>query len=301
MTVVYINVDDPAYKNAPSSSSSASNTAAAEQAKRDAYEYLTRLFTAYGLGSLAPKILDYVQQGYGADTISLMLQDTAEFKQRFKANQVRLSKGLPVLSPAEYISLETTYRRILESNGMPAGFYDSQDDFAGWIGNDVSPDEINTRVGFAAGAVHNSDDNYIRALRDYGLGQGDLVAAMLDRQRALPLLQKTVTEAQIGAEALRQGMRLSEPRAGYFADLGVTQEQARTAYQFAGENLGTLQQLGNISSEGYTQEDLENELLGGSGLASQKRKRLQTQEQGRFAGSGAVGQKSLGTPSRGSF
>lgn len=259
------------------------------------------MFNSYGLGSLAPKILEYVQQGYGADTISLMLQETPEYKQRFKANDMRKSNNLPVLSPAEYISLEASYRQILESNGLPKGFYDSQDDFANWIGGDVSPNEIQSRATLAAQAVNNSDTAYISSLRDYGLGQGDLVAAMLDRQRALPLLERTIREAQIGAEARRQGLQLSQERAGYFESLGITQDSARQAYGFAGQYLPTLKQLGNISGESYGQEDLENELLGNSGLASAQRKRLQTQEQGRFAGSGAVGKSSFGEPSRGEF
>lgn len=230
-----------------------------------------------------------------------MLQETPEYKQRFKANQTRTANGLPVLSPAEYIALEASYRQILESNGLPKGFYDSQDDFANWIGGDVSASEIQTRAQLAAQAVNNSDSDYLQSLRDYGLGQGDLVAAMLDRQRALPLLERTVREAQIGAEARRQGMLLTQDRAGYFESLGVTQDQARQAYGFAGQYLGDLEQLGSISGEGYTQADLENELLGNSGLASQKRKRLQTQETSRFSESGAVGQNTFAGPSRGEF
>ncbi len=303
-STVYIDLDKNPYPGAVAkkkTTTTTSSTAASDQAKRDAYEYLSRTFNLYGLGSLAPKILEYVQQGYGADTISLMLQETPEYKQRFKANQTRITQGLPVLSPAEYIALESSYRQILESNGLPKGFYDSQDDFANWIGGDVSPQEIQTRAQLAANAVNNSDTAYLQSLRDYGLGSGDLVAAMLDRQRALPLLERTVREAQIGAEARRQGLQLSQDRAGYFESLGVSQDLARQSYGFAGQYLGTLEQLGNFSGEQYTQADLENELLGGSGLASEKRKRLQTQETSRFSGSGAVGQSSFAGPSRGEF
>lgn len=293
-----------ATSNSSSSSSSSSSTGSngdLTTEQRNAYEYLRQLFSTYGLESLAPKILEYVQQGYQSDTISLMLQDTDEYKTRFKANTDRTKSGLPVLSPAEYISLEASYRQILESQGLPKGFYDSQDDFTSWIAGNVSPSEIQERATLASQAVNNSDPNYLSSLREYGLGQGDLVAAMLDQKRALPLLEKTVREAQIGAEARRQGLGLDQSRAAYFESLGVDQSQAQTAYQIIGQNLGNLQQLGQIYNQEYGQADFENELLGKSGLASQKRALLQGKEEGAFNGTSAVGQQTLAGKSRGQF
>lgn len=269
--------------------------------QRNAYEALKRMFDSYGLGSLSAKILEFVQQGYGPDTVSLMLQDTPEYKQRFAGNEQRKKNNLSVLSPAEYLSVEQTYRQILESNGMPKGFYDSLDDFTGWIGGDVAPQELTERVTQAARAVSNSDPNYIASLREYGLGPGDLVAGMLDRDRSLPLLQKTIREAEIGAEARRQGLSLSQGRAGYFESMGVSGDEAAQAYQTIGTVLNPLQQLGGIYGEAYAQADIEDELLGGSGAASQKRARLQTKEAGSFSGETAVGQKTLGGKSRGQF
>lgn len=272
-----------------------------EAARQDAFEYTKRLFESYGLGSLAPKILEMVQQGYGADTIALMLQDTSEYKTRFAANDARMKAGLAILNPAEYMSLERSYRQILESNGMPAGFFDQQSDFTNWIGGDVSPVELQSRVEIAADAVANSDQSYLASLREYGFGQGDLIAAALDRERALPALQKVVKSARIGAEAKRNNLAMSQDRAGYFADLGVSQEQARGAYQAIGESLPAAERLGNLYGEAFGQSDLEDELLGGSGLASAKRKRLTGKETGTFSGASAVGQKSFAGKSRGEY
>src|SRR5690606_13079448 len=92
--------------------------------QRDAYEFLKRTFEGWGLGTLAPKILEFIQQGYDADTIMLMLQDTSEYKQRFAGNVQRQAAGLPVLNPAEYLALERQYRQIMSSAGLPSGFYD---------------------------------------------------------------------------------------------------------------------------------------------------------------------------------
>ena len=69
-------------------------------ANRDAAKALVELFKQYGLESLAPKIVEFIQNGYSADTTAILLQDTTEYKQRFAANEARRKKGLPVLSPA---------------------------------------------------------------------------------------------------------------------------------------------------------------------------------------------------------
>lgn len=293
-----VDMDDPNYDNNPSSGSG--NTVD-QNAQNNAYEYLRRIFESYGLGTLAPKILEYVQKGYDTDTIALMLQDTSEYKTRFKANDARRSKGISVLSPGEYIALERQYRQLLSTAGLPEGFFDQNDDFTNWIGGDVSPAEVQERVGMASQALYSSDPYYIQNLRSYGLGDGDMVAYMLDSKRALPLLQKTVRAAQIGAEASRNSLGLDKARAEMFADLGVTQDQARGAYQTISEVLPTAEKLGRIYGEQFGKGDLEDEILGGSGLASQKRKRLAIKEASAFSGSSGLGNKALTGRTRGEY
>src|SRR5512139_2892034 len=86
--------------------------------KRDAYIAVYKLFQSYGLATLAPKIFEYVQKGYSADTISMLLQDTAEYKKRFAGNELRRQAGMPVLSASDYLSLESQYRQELREGGM---------------------------------------------------------------------------------------------------------------------------------------------------------------------------------------
>src|SRR5574342_3329 len=85
---------------------------------RDAFMAINSLFKGYGLESLAGKIYEYVKNGYAADTISILLQDTAEYKQRFSGNEARKAAGLPVLSPGEYLAVEASYRQIMQSAGL---------------------------------------------------------------------------------------------------------------------------------------------------------------------------------------
>lgn len=289
----------PPAAGSTSSTSTASDPNSNEN--RNAYEYLNRLFQGWGLEGLAPKILEYIQQGYDADTIMLMIQDTPEYKQRFAGNEQRKAAGLPVLPPAEYLALERQYRQLMSSAGMPAGFYDDYSDFTGWIAGDVSPAEIQERVSLASSALYSSDSHYLQTLKSYGLGDGDLVAYMLDPKKAVPLLQKQVRAAQIGAEASRNSLGLSQARAEYFADMGVSGDQARQAYQNIAENKDAAGRLGALYGESYGQTDLEDELLGGSGLASAKRKRLSLKEASRFSGRSGVGDKALAGKTRGEY
>src|SRR6266571_3282439 len=106
---------------------------------RDAFVALETLFTQYGLGSLVNNIFNFIKQGYSQDTITLLLQDTPEYKQRFAGNAIRQKNGLAILSPADYLATEASYYQVVKAAGLPANFYNSTSDWVNWIGNDVSP------------------------------------------------------------------------------------------------------------------------------------------------------------------
>lgn len=237
--------------------------------KRDAYEALTRLFASYGLTSLAGKIFDYIQKGYSADTISILLQDTPEYKQRFAGNEQRKAKGLPVLSPAEYLSTESSYRQLMRQSGLPTGFYDQPSDFTDFISKDVSPTELKARVDLASQATALSSPAYKQALEKmYGLTEGTLTAYFLDPDRALPIIQKQAAAATIGAEALKRGLDVSA-RAEEYALSGVTQQQAEQAYGTIAQQLPSFATFASSFGEKVTQSDFEQAIFGG-GAAGQE-------------------------------
>lgn len=68
--------------------------------------------------------MGFIQQGMSAPEIELQLQNTPEYKQRFAGNAIRIANGLSALSPADYIQLEDQYAQVLQSYGLPKGFYD---------------------------------------------------------------------------------------------------------------------------------------------------------------------------------
>jgi hypothetical protein len=268
---------------------------------RDAYLALTAEFKRFGLESLAGKIFEYVKQGYGADVIALLLQDTKEYKQRFAGNEARKKAGLAVLNPGEYLAAEASYRQILESAGMPKGFYDSPTDFSGWIGGDVSPTEIKTRVDMAMAAVTQTDPNYRASLRQmYGVTDSDLAAYFLDRKRAEPVLKKQAAASAIGAAALRRGFSLNRLDLESYADIGITAQDAETAYSRIADSFESMLGLANRYGTTWTQREAEQEAFTpgaakkvGAENAFEKAKRLKSQERAAFSGGRASSSQGL--------
>ena len=284
----------PKPRYTPGPQTAASNLSGSD---RNAADYLIALFESYGLGSLAKQIVSMVKKGWGSDTIMLELQDTDEWKQRFAGNEARRKAGLAVLSPAEYLATERAYRQVLNEYGFPTGFYDSTDDFSKMIGGDLSPSELQQRAQAVTSYINTRDQSTKDALRRmYGLGTGDLAALALDQNRALPLLRKQMQAVSIGAEAERQGLGYTAAKSEYFADLGITAEQARQGYSTIAQGLPALEELGDIYDETFTQGTFEDEVFEGKADAANKRNRLRSQVRADFSGSsrGSVGSSSSG-------
>lgn len=262
---------------------------------RDAYLSVKALFNQYGLGSLAGRIFDFVKNGYGPDTIGLLLQDTPEYKKRFAGNEARAKAGLPVLSPAEYLSTEASYRQILAQAGMPKGFYDNPADFQNWIAKDVSPTEIKTRVDGAIRMSAQADPATKRALMElYNVDELHVAAYFLDQKRALPLLEKQQAAALIGAAALRRGLAMSRTSFENYATAGISADQAEAGFAQISETLEPMQQIARRFGATWSQSEAEREVFQpgattnwapfGAESAVEKGKRLRSQERALFGG-----------------
>lgn len=263
-------------------------------ANRDAYMALTSIFKSYGLESLAGKIFDYVKNGQSADTISIELQDTPEYKARFAGNEARKKAGLPILSPSDYLSTEASYQQIMRASGLPSGFYDTPSDYANWIGLNVSPSEIQSRVDLATQSTILANPEYRKALNQMGIDDAHLTAYFLDTNRALPYLQKAAATAQVGAEALRQNLTFDQGYAEQLATQGITADQARQGYSQIASELDTMKSLGAIYGEQWNQRTSEQAIFEGNGGAVNKQKKLMSQERGSFGGATGAARQGLG-------
>lgn len=259
-------------------------------------------FTDSQINELLPQVTQWQSTYTSAQIVSDLLPTTTVYKQRFSANETRIRNGLPPLTPSQYLSAEESYRGVLKDAMLPAGFYDSSDDFAGFIGQDTSPAEIKTRADAAARAVNNTDPAYTQALRDiYGIDEGMMTAFMLDADRALPLVERQAKAVEFGTAAVRQGLQATTfgeqfaqrgPTTGYSADQG---------YGAIAGMLPTAQNLGNIYGETYDQATAEQEVFSGLESAKRKRQKLGQMETSTFSGQSGVAAGSLKSSKSGQF
>lgn len=219
--------------------------AAETQRAENAISVLTARFSQYGLGTLVSKIRDLAIAGATEATITLQLSETPEYKERFKANQERIKKGLAVLSPAEYLGLEDSYRQTLRAYGLKQ--FDSDEYVSQFLANDISAAELSSRVVTAVQRVQNADPAILVTLRDYyGIGNTDLVAYVLDPNQQFPKIERQVAAAEIGAAAKVQGIKAGVSVAEQLAAQGITKAQAQKGYATIADILPTSEKLSQI-------------------------------------------------------
>jgi len=252
-------------------------------------------FAKYGLASLGAKVLDLARQGYSEDTITLELQNTPEYQQRFAANAARIKKNLSVLTPAEYLANEDAYRQTLRAYGLTQ--FDNDAYVRQFIENDVSPSELSTRVSMAVQRVQNADPAIARTLKDYyGIGSADMVAYVLDPSQQLPKIQRQIAAAEIGVAARVQGLETGVSVAEQLAAQGITQAEAQKGYATIADILPTAQKLSEIygtTLPGYNQAEAEQEVFNTLASAQRKRKALTEREIASFSGKAGTTKASL--------
>jgi len=260
--------------------------------QKDANAALTALFTSYGLGSLAPVIMSYIKNGYSADTASIMLQDTSEYKTRFAGNAARLKAGLSVLSPAEYLATEKSYGQVMSKWGLPATFYDQPSDFQSFIEADKSPAEMDQRAQAASDFVNRSDPQSLAYFKQY-YSQGDMIAYALDPKRAAPLVGKAYEASLIGGAAATQGVGVSQLVSEDLAGRGISADQASQGFGIVSADQKAAAQLTSIYGSNLSQQDLIDSAFKSDATATAKVKKLASQERAAFGGSGGAGSTAL--------
>lgn len=218
------------------------------------------------------------------------------YRTRFAGNEARRQAGYNVLSEAEYVAMENTYRQIMRASGLPGGFYDAPEDFNTLIGGDVSPAELNSRISDGYQAVAQSNPQVINEMRRlYGVDDSMLAAYFLDPAKATPMLLRQARAAQIASEATLQAQQqIGAGTAEELAVAGVTQEQARQGFQTIGAAQELFVPLPGTTEEAITQEEQVAGVFGTSGAAQQRIRQRQRQRQaafeagGRFAGQGTT-------------
>ena len=275
----------------------ATELSTADKARLDALEVMKARFKQYGLETLVEKIRQLAIEGASESTITLQLTETPEYQARFKANAIRLKNNLQVLSPAEYLAVEDSYRQTLRAYGLKQ--FDTDEYVSQFIANDVSPTELSNRVQLAVQRVQNADPAISKTLRDYyGIGQADLVAYTLDPATQFQKIERQVQAAEIGTAARLQGLETGVGVAEQLAAQGVTQAEAQKGYATIADILPTAEKLSAIygtTLEGYGQSKAEQEVFNTLASAQRARQRLTAREVAQFSGASGVAKTSLST------
>ena len=290
--------------NQQSKIDAAAEAAAAKAEKtQNAITVLTDRFKRYNLASLVPKIRELAIAGASESTITLQLQETEEYQQRFSANKDRIKKNLAVLNPGEYIALEDKYRQIIRAYGLKD--FDNDNYVNQFISNDVSPEELSNRVVTAVQRVKNADPAITATLRDfYGIGQNDLVAYVLDPNQTFQKIERQVAAAEIGTAARKQGLEAGVNVAEQLAAQGISQAEAQRGYSTIADILPEATKLSNLygnTLDKYGQSEAEQDIFNTLASAQRKRKNLISREAAEFTGTSGLSRTALGKTTGGTY
>jgi len=301
-TVVEAPAPEPVAEPAPAPMEEppAEPTGPTQEERDSAYDLIGAFLSDYDLGGLEDFVVDLVfNQGIISEAALLtQIRGTQTYQQRFAANEERRRQGLVALSEPDYLQYERAVRNALRDSGMPPGFYDSWDDVTQFLANDVSADELVSRIESGYDAINNSDPEVVDAMRRlYGVGDSELAAYFLDPARAEAILLRQARSAQIAGQAQREaGLQIGVGIAEELATEGITEQQARAGF-------GAITDLGEVfqtttgeqlaGQQAFTEEEQIGAVFGTSAAAQQRLRQRQRRRQaefetgGRFAGQGA--------------
>lgn len=248
-----------------------------------------------GLGDWAWKQYKHYGGGEPAmQQIRVEMYERPEFKARFPAYE-QLAKQGKAMSVDAMMAYEQQARAVMHDAGLPPSFYDSPDDFAKFMVNDVSPQELQSRVQLAERAALSAPQATRDELARFGIDAGQLTAYWLDPNRARPILEQTYTAAEIGGRARMTGFgQVEKDTLLNLAQQGVSAEQAQEGFGQLAEQKGLFEQ----QEQGEAEIDKVTQIgavFSNDAAAKQRIKRRQEARQAGFSGSSGfgVGQKGV--------
>ena len=281
-----------------------------ERRRTNVFEDAKAIIAGWGIdtdGSFVNQLRDWVWKDYSPDRVMMEFRNSETYNNRFTGMKALMDRG-QFMNEAQYIELERGYRNLMDQWDLPKGFYDSYDDFGAFIGNGVSVKELDDRITSAMTILdEDTDENYRQALRDMGAGDGDLLAYVIDGEKAQSLITTKLRAAAFGGAARRTrafGDIGTEAMERYGKTLGAEYDN------MTAEEMAQLNRRVGVSSEiaerdsflaslendtAFQKADiLDAEFLGDvdKTMASQRRAE---RERGRFQGVSGVGRNALGS------
>lgn len=197
---------------------------------RDAWAYLEALLDEYGLSDLSGFVQENIIEGRSDAEIQQRLRETDTYKKRFAAIEERKKLGLPAMSETEVVQWEKAVTQIYRRADLPAGLFDSPDDFVAMLKNDWSVAEVEHVINQGYVDAQNADP-MVRSEIERMFGPGTLTAFFIDPDRTEAKVMAEYQAAKLGAQARFTGYgQLARNEAQELAGLGITEEQARSGF-----------------------------------------------------------------------
>ena len=284
-----------------------------EAERKSGFAILQDAFKTYNLDTLAPVIQQFMIEGISPEEASLRLRDSDAYKQRFAGNEGRIAKGLSSYTPKEYLQAEETYQNLLKANNLSGLANKSITDKL--ISGAVSPIEAQDRINKVFNKIDNASaevkNELGRYFSQYGVGDANIqrnqvAEAILSGEDPAMKLESGIRKAQLRAGATAAGFNLAETRVQTIESL-LKEAGVSDAYAAGQQGFQTLAQIEpqtqtlaeRYGSPTISTSELEKEAF--LGLKSERRKKLQEQEQAAFKGAAGTTQASLAQQSKGSF
>lgn len=266
-----------------------------KEARESAEAYLTSLLTQFGLEELIPTVTNLVKTwGTNDNIIISKLRESDQYKQRFAGNAARVKNGYNALSEAEYLASEDGIKSSMRKYGLDSA-YSTRDKLATLIGGDVSPAEVDARIGQAKKVIDNADPNIKNSLVSlYGANMSDMLGYVLAPETAIEVVQRRVNAGFASGVAATQGIDLGLDLSEQVGDLTMGDERTlRAQFSAIGDLSRSTERLSDIDSEGLTSRDVVRGEFGIDASADQRVKKLQSRERARFSGSSAQGRSTF--------
>jgi hypothetical protein len=275
---------------APTIVGTAANMSAADKASASAiiHAFFSNALNLSGLGDWAwGKFLE----GDSLDQIMLEMKQTPEYATRYPA-MAQLDKEGRGISEAAYQSYENTIRALHQQYGLPTGLYDTPEQIAQGLLNNVSPAEAQFRAERAATAAYSAPDS-VKAAFAQRVGVANspsaLMAAYLDDTRAIPLLEQQYAAAQVQGAAADAGAPTGAGFADTLAARGVSYAQALQGFG----TVAQTQALGGGFGETVDAQTRAQAAFGDT-VAQQQTQRVIKGRLAQFAGGGSLAESQTG-------